>query len=470
MKKNNIRKWVILVLSCLMTCSVFAQNNWFNKKQKNRADSIQENLETPSVKDSVYSPVVLPGTLTAVDSLEEEIPEILLTIDSTHLVDDTLLNVYSYCSTNVDSMYILWRQKEWILYDENCESLPVDTHHVTDLIYLQRVSDLPNIIPVTYNQIVKRFIELYAYQRRTQVSNMLAMSEYYFPIFEQALEANGLPLELKYLPIIESGLNPNAVSRMGAAGLWQFMYSTGKVYGLQINSLTDERRDPIKSTESAMKFLKSLYQMFGDWNLAIAAYNCGPGNVRKAIARSGGKRNFWDIYYYLPRETRSYVPLFIAANYIMTYYSEHGICPAQAKMPLLSDTFMINRNMHFQQISEVCHVPMESIKWLNPQYRNNIVHGTQSHPGILYLPIEYSTVFMEYQDSIPRYREKELLTDNLTAAPAGRAGGEAIVYRVRSGDNLSVIAARHHVTVSKLKSWNNLKSDRLQVGQRLLIY
>ena len=263
------------------------------------------------------------------------------------------------------------------------------------------------------------------------------------------------------------------MSRAGAAGLWQFIFSTGKVYGLQINSLTDERRDPVKSTRAAMLYLKALYDMFGDWNLAIAAYNCGPGNVRKAIARSGGSRDFWKIYYHLPRETRSYVPLFIAANYAMYYHEAHGICPAQLNYRLVADTFMIHQNMHFQQISDVCHVPIESLKQLNPHFRNNIAHGTPDKPGILYLPAEDTPTFITYQDSIANYKRQELLTANLSKAPAkvgNRAEGEAIVYRVRSGDNLYNIARKYHVTVKQLKTWNNLKSDMLRVGQRLIIY
>ena len=406
------------------------------------------------------------------DSLEL-VPELAIETDSSVLLNDPELNPYDYIDTNIDSLYYEWLCHGLLGPDTTCIDRDDEDDPIPDIIYRDRVANLPNIIPATYNQIVRRFIELYIYQRRQQVSNMLAMGEYYFPIFEQALEENGLPLELKYLPVIESGLNPNAVSRAGAAGLWQFIFSTGKVYGLQINSLTDERRDPVKSTRAAMLYLKALYDMFGDWNLAIAAYNCGPGNVRKAIARSGGSRDFWKIYYHLPRETRSYVPLFIAANYAMYYHEAHGICPAQLNYRLVADTFMIHQNMHFQQISDVCHVPIESLKQLNPHFRNNIAHGTPDKPGILYLPAEYTPTFITYQDSIANYKRQELLTANLSKAPAkvgNRAEGEAIVYRVRSGDNLYNIARKYHVTVKQLKTWNNLKSDMLRVGQRLIIY
>ena len=376
-------------------------------------------------------------------------------------------------TADMDSLYLAWRREGLFHLCDSCLTDAADTLRPADSVYRQRLQDLPSIIPMAYNRVVKRFIELYAYERRQQVAGMLALSDFYFPIIEQELDVAGLPLELKYLPIIESALNTNAVSPMGAVGLWQFMYSTGKVYGLQINSLVDERRDPVRSTQAAVRFLKALYQMFGDWNLALAAYNCGPGNVRKAISRAGGKRDFWDIYYYLPRETRSYVPLFYAAHYIMEYHELHGICPGTADRPLVCDTLMIHNDMHFRQISDVCSIPYPSIKKANPQFRSDIVHGTATKPAVLYLPAEYTPTFISMQDSIPNYRKAELLTANLSAAPAnpgGRENGEAVIYRVKSGDNLSVIAKRYHVTVNNLRKWNNLKSDMLKIGQRLIIY
>ncbi len=420
-------------------------------------------------KESVV--VTRVDTITIVDTVYEEVPTLIIQIDSTYLLDDTLLNPLSYVDTGIDSLYLQWREEGLLKINDNCAERP-DNEEIPDQIFLERIAQLPNIIPCSYNKIVRRFIEMYLYQRPGQVSNMLALSDYYFPIFEEALERHQLPLELKYLPVIESGLNPNAVSKMGAAGLWQFIYSTGKMYGLQINSLTDERRDPVKSTEAACKFLKSLYDMFGDWNLAIAAYNCGPGNVRKAIARSGNSKDFWKIYYHLPRETRSYVPIFIAANYVMVYHEEHGICPSDIEFPMVCDTFMIHENMHFKQISKLCEVPVETLKKINPHFRNDIAHGNAKNAGVLYLPAEYSTTFIKWQDSIPHYKRNELLNDKITAKPFNpyRADGEAVVYRVRSGDNLYNIARKYGVTVNKLKSWNNLKSDMLQVGQRLIIY
>ncbi|MBQ7162900.1 MAG: transglycosylase SLT domain-containing protein [Bacteroidales bacterium] len=467
-----MKKTIVLIICSLAVLGAQARLPLFKPKTVPIVQPTAENAWTADTTDLIDSLEVAAAWTPLPDSLEL-VPELAIETDSSVLLNDPELNPYDYIDTNIDSLYYEWLCHGLLGPDTTCIERDDEDDPIPDIIYRDRVANLPNIIPATYNQIVRRFIELYIYQRRQQVSNMLAMGEYYFPIFEQALEENGLPLELKYLPVIESGLNPNAVSRAGAAGLWQFIFSTGKVYGLQINSLTDERRDPVKSTRAAMLYLKALYDMFGDWNLAIAAYNCGPGNVRKAIARSGGSRDFWKIYYHLPRETRSYVPLFIAANYAMYYHEAHGICPAQLNYRLVADTFMIHQNMHFQQISDVCHVPIESLKQLNPHFRNNIAHGTPDKPGILYLPAEYTPTFITYQDSIANYKRQELLTANLSKAPAkvgNRAEGEAIVYRVRSGDNLYNIARKYHVTVKQLKTWNNLKSDMLRVGQRLIIY
>ena len=467
-----MKKTIVLIICSLAVLGAQARLPLFKPKTVPIVQPTAENAWTADTTDLIDSLEVAAAWTPLPDSLEL-VPELAIETDSSVLLNDPELNPYDYIDTNIDSLYYEWLCHGLLGPDTTCIDRDDEDDPIPDIIYRDRVANLPNIIPATYNQIVRRFIELYIYQRRQQVSNMLAMGEYYFPIFEQALEENGLPLELKYLPVIESGLNPNAVSRAGAAGLWQFIFSTGKVYGLQINSLTDERRDPVKSTRAAMLYLKALYDMFGDWNLAIAAYNCGPGNVRKAIARSGGSRDFWKIYYHLPRETRSYVPLFIAANYAMYYHEAHGICPAQLNYRLVADTFMIHQNMHFQQISDVCHVPIESLKQLNPHFRNNIAHGTPDKPGILYLPAEYTPTFITYQDSIANYKRQELLTANLSKAPAkvgNRAEGEAIVYRVRSGDNLYNIARKYHVTVKQLKTWNNLKSDMLRVGQRLIIY
>lgn len=290
------------------------------------------------------------------------------------LISDSSIVYPESMTENIGTLLHEW-QLDLSKSDLDCTRGANITYH--DSVYAKRLYDLPTVMELSYNQVVKNHIEMYAGRRRDQVSYMLALGEYYFPMFEEALDREGMPLELKYLPVIESALNPTAVSRVGATGLWQFMLKTGKGYGLEVNSLVDERRDPYKSTQAAVKYLKDLYTIYGDWNLVIAAYNCGPGNVNKAIARSGGKRDYWEIYNRLPRETRGYVPAFIAANYIMNHYADHNICPAGAYgSELALDTVHVNEEMHFEQIAGVLNMPVSEIKRLNPQYKKDIIPGT----------------------------------------------------------------------------------------------
>ena len=268
---------------------------------------------------------------------------------------------------------------------------------------IDRMQRMPTVMEMTYNEPVRKFIDRYTKRGRRQVSYMLGIANFYMPIFEEALESYGVPLELKYLPVIESAINPNAVSHAGAAGLWQFMIVTGKQYDLQINSLVDERRDPIKASYAAARYLSDLYKIFGDWNLVIAAYNCGPQRVNKAIHRAGGETDYWKIYPYLPKETRGYVPSFIAANYIMNYYCDHNICPMETTLPLTSDTVMVDRDIHFDQIAAVIGININQLKELNPQYRRNIVNG-RSRPAAIRMPMNYITKFIDLQDSIYNYQ------------------------------------------------------------------
>lgn len=277
-------------------------------------------------------------------------------------------------------------------------------------VYIERLSRMPTVMEMAHNNIVQQFIDRYSSRLRGSVSYMLGACNFYMPIFEEALEAYQIPLELKYLPIIESALNPRAVSRVGATGLWQFMLATGKQYNLQVNSLVDERRDPIKASYAAAHFLSDLYKVFGDWNLVIAAYNCGPGNVSKAIQRSGGSKDYWHIYPYLPKETRGYVPAFIAANYIMTYYSQHNICPMGSKLPEQTDTVMVNKRMHLKQIASVMDLDIEMLRSLNPMYRCDIIPGS-TEPYALRLPQAEIKRFIELEDSICGYKASELLTN-----------------------------------------------------------
>lgn len=345
-----------------------------------------------------------------------------------------------------------------------------------DSVYLGRLHNMPTVMELSFNSVVKRYIEMYAVRRREQVGYMLALGDYYFPLFEQALDREGLPLELKYLPVIESALNPIAVSRAGATGLWQFMLRTGKGYGLEVNSLVDERRDPYKATEAAVRYLKDLFAIYQDWNLVIAAYNCGPGNVNKAIARSGGKRDYWEIYHRLPRETRGYVPAFIAANYIMHHYAEHNICPAHTSGPVTAiDTVQVSERVHLDQIASVLEIPVEELRRLNPQFRKDIIPGNFK-PYALVLPSEKMYAFVDRQGEILAYNRSTYHPhrSNTDAYLTGEnhstnEGGENVYYRVKKGDNLSVIARRNGISLTQLKSWNGLKSSRIGIGKLLVV-
>ncbi|NLO72387.1 MAG: transglycosylase SLT domain-containing protein [Porphyromonadaceae bacterium] len=357
----------------------------------------------------------------------------------------------------------------------NCKPKPNPS--TTDKQYKERLRKLPHEIEMPFNSAVKSFIEIYTQKSRRQVENLYGLSSYYMPIFEEALEAQQIPLELKYLPIIESALNPRAVSRAGATGIWQFMIATGRMYGLEVNSLVDERMDPYKSSQAAARYLKDLYNIFSDWHLAIAAYNCGPGNVNKAIRRAGGKQDFWAIYPYLPAETRSYLPIFIAANYVMNYFDEHNLCPAQLKIPVLTDTIMVNKRIHLEQIAAVLRIPLEEVRILNPQYRKDIVPG-ETKPYPICLPHNYANLFIDKNEEILAYKADILInnrryeTEIPLLASARKSSGSSAKYTyhtVRKGQSISVIARRYGISQAQLRRANSLKSTKIKAGQRLKI-
>ena len=362
-----------------------------------------------------------------------------------------------------DTILSNWYLQKFTNIDSTCISSGENTDF-PDSVYIERLSKLPTLIDMPYNSIIKEYITLYAAKRRKLVESLLGFGIYYFPIFEDALEKEKLPLELKYMPVIESALRPNAVSRVGAAGLWQIMPKTAKGLGLEVNSLVDERRSPIKSSDAAAKYLKELYNIYNDWSLAIAAYNCGPGNVNKAIVRSGGKKDFWGIYHHLPRETRGYVPAFIAANYIMNYYEEHNICPVAAEIPLATDTIVINERINLQQISAVLNTPIEMLRELNPQYRNDIIPGNIK-PYHLRLPVQLIYAYLNSQDSIINYRQ-EYFARQHTVEPAKLEYG---YHKIRNGESLSSIAKKYHTTVTKLKELNGLKNNNIRAGQSIKV-
>lgn len=351
---------------------------------------------------------------------------------------------------------------------------------VPDEVFIDRLQAMMSPIPMVYNDQVRKFIELYVVRRRDLVQRMLSLKEYYFPIFESVLEEHGMPQELKYMSVIESALNPNALSRVGASGLWQFMLYTGKRYGLEVTSYVDERRDPVKASEAAAVFLQDLYDMYGDWHLAIAAYNCGPGNVNRAIARSGGQKDFWKIYYNLPRETRGYVPAFIAAAYAMTYASEHHIYAGETGVPPTSDTVMVYQPLHFNQVASVIGVPTETIRQLNPQYKHDVVPAQDGKTYSLALPVDATFSFAAYEDSIYARDRKTYFPDNRIAkiseskgyAYAGRTpdGKVKLIYTVKKGDVPGGIARKFGVRVADLNYWNNIRRNMIRDGQKLVIY
>ena len=378
-------------------------------------------------------------------------------------------------SREMDSLLHEWNVRNYLTYDENCETSSENPSYEKEE-YITRLSHLPNVIEMPYNEVVRKFIDQYSNRWRRSIAVMLGASNFYFPLFEEALESYQLPLELKYLPVIESALSPGATSRVGAAGLWQFMLATGKQYGLEVTSLIDERRDPVKSSYAAAHYLKDLYDIFGDWTLVIASYNCGPQNVSKAIKRAGGARDYWTSYPYLPAETRGYVPAFIAANYIMNYYCEHNICPVNTTLPAGTDTIMVSRDVRFEQISELCGVGIEELKALNPQYRTTLIPG-EARPLPLRMRAETISAFIEAGDSVYNHRaselfskrEKEVAGGEPAVRPAINRSHSSRTVRVKAGDTLGAIARRNHTTVAAIKRLNGLRGSTIRSGQRLRV-
>ena len=377
--------------------------------------------------------------------------------------------------TDVKQMQENWYLRNYADIDLQADSRQPVT--ATDAEITERLQQLPTVIEMPFNSVVRSYIDMYANRRRQLVENMLGMSLYYMPIFEEALDRYGMPLELKYLPVIESALNPVAVSRAGATGLWQFMLPTAQGEGLEVSSVVDERRDPYRSSDAAARYLKKLYGIFGDWSLAIAAYNCGPGNVTKAMRRAGyNAKDFWAIYPFLPTETRGYVPAFIAANYIMNYYDKHNISPALARKPIVTDTVHVNKRVHFQQISDVMGIPMDELRILNPQYRTDLIPG-DIRPYALVLPSLQAYAYLSNEDSIVNHNA-ELYARRDVVEPGMRqgsdAGGEYVdelvvkYHTVKRGETLSSIARKYGVTKASIRSANKI-GNRVRRGQRLKI-
>jgi len=380
---------------------------------------------------------------------------------------------------DLDSLVNTWYVK--IAIKNNLNEFSGDTNvlQFPDSVYITRLGKINSIISLPYNSIIRNHIHVYTVRQREKFSAVLGLRDYYFPMIEDVFDSYGLPAELKYMAVIESALNPGVVNgRSGATGMWQFMYSTGRMYGLTINSIVDERRDPVKSTHAAARYIKDLYQIYNDWFLVIAAYNCGPGNVNKAIKRSGNKKDYWEIFYRLPRETRGYIPIYVAATYAINYFPEHNIIPLPLNIPVATDTIMVNQDIHLMQISEVMKLPLGELKALNPQYKTGLVPGS-SKPQSLTLPVNHLGDFIDLNDTIRSYKSDIYLNKSTRIADPTRStafaatdikGKTKLIYSVKEGDNLGFISAWYKVGVSDLRNWNNIYKNNIRVGQKIVVY
>ena len=466
-----MRKYLISAVCLILTAGIVnaAPDGRKTKKQlQQENEQLRQRLEALEAEIATYR----------AEEAEREVIEEELSGENENKVSAGLED---YTTLNTDTLLGQWymhRQSRIPGREQyNMDSVRFTTD-VPDSVLMKRLTQMNSFISLPYNETVKNYMILYSEKMPTKMGEMLGLAQYYMPIFEETFRQYGLPMELKYVAIIESALNPRAESRVGAKGMWQFMYRTAINYGLKVDSYSDERMDPIASVDAAARYFRDAYRIFGDWALAISAYNCGSGNVNKAIKRAGGRTDFWSVYDYLPRETRGYVPAMVGAMYAFRYANEYGLRPDPINMPVYVDTFHIHKNLHFRQISEVLGIPLDDVRDLNPQYYTDIVPG-EGGDEVLRLPFNYTSAFLDLQDSVYRYK-----TDVLFAAKvqdgretvAGRpvptsrgATGQWVYYKVKSGDSLGKIARKYHCTVKQLKNWNNLKSDRINIGQRLKV-
>lgn len=436
--------------------------------EKNKAGLKKENQELRAELESLKAEIErYRAELRRTDSMTNELLNYYE--DKEEIKSDTC--IIEYTAEVSDSLLQLW-YSQISSAEESIDIAATDSakflSNVPDSVYIDRITNMNSFITLPYNDIVKNHIIKYSEKMPATMGRIIGLCEYYMPIFQETFDRHGLPEELKAMAVIESAMNPLAVSRVGAKGMWQFMYQTAKLYGLHIDSFVDERLDPVKSADAAARYLKDAYSIFGDWNLAIASYNCGAGNVNKAIRRSGS-RKFWDLWPFLPRETRGYGPAFVGALYTLNYYKEHGIRPEKMQMPPHVDTFHINKMLHLKQVSELTGAPLDILKALNPQYKHEIIPGNERE-YILRIPYNYTNSFIACEDSL--YRHKADVYFNPTTIKKIKDGGdgERIVYKVKNGDYLGRIASKYRVSVAQIKRWNNLKSNNIRVGQRLVIY
>ena len=431
-----------------------------NVKLRELIDSLKMELERYQAQEDLTDSLEIEMLAAYGESMERSVeefqPQEYVAQEYTAEMSDSLLNIW----------YAHRMASEEVDFDMDSVKF---LSNVPDEVYIERIRKMNSFITLPYNDIVKNYIIMYSEKMPSKMGHMLGLCNYYMPIFEEILNGYDMPEELKAMAIIESAMNPLAVSRVGAKGMWQFMYNTAKIYGLHIDSFVDERLDPVKSAEAAAQYLQDSYEIFGDWNLAIASYNCGAGNVNKAIRRAGGSRAFWDIWPYLPRETRGYVPAFVGALYTLKYHKEHGIKPEAVGMPIAVDTFYINKQLHLRQVSELTGAPLDELKNLNPQYRHEIIPGHERE-YILRIPYKYTNAFVDMQDSLYKHKADVYFNPVTIKKIKDGGDGERIVYKVKSGDYLGKIAGRYRVSVAQIKKWNNLKNNNIRVGQRLVIY
>lgn len=463
----NIRNLMTVAAAAVFITSIATEANAAPRKDEKKRLT-EENIRLQSRIDSLCKELDIFRTrLQEADSVKNALLE---TAEYTQAQETYKPEIEEYTETVSDSLLHAWynqKNTEEYVQEINLDSVKL-TSSIPDSVYIRRLKEMNSFITLPYNDIVRGYLIHYSEKMKSGMKRIIGLSSYYMPIFQETFDRHGLPEELKAMAIIESALNPTAVSRAGAKGMWQFMYNTAKIYGLHIDSFVDERLDPVKSADAAARYLKDAYKIFGDWNLAIASYNCGAGNVQKAIKRAGS-RQFWDIWPFLPRETRGYVPAFVGALYAMKYHKEHGIEALAAPMPVHTDTFKIRKMVHLKQVSELTGAPLEELQSLNPQYRHNIIPGNDRE-YILRIPYKFTDAFIAHEDSLHRHKDS-IYFNPLTIKKIKDGGdGQRIVYRVKSGDYLGKIATRYRVTVTQIKKWNGLKSNNISIGQRLIIY
>lgn len=464
----TIKRLMTVALAAVFIAGASAEAQNATAPKMNRKALEKENSALKARMDSLMTELErYREELHIADSINSEMAAIF---ESQAESERATLSPEEYTVETSDSLLNIWYLQKSTSMEEDYDMDSVKFESsVPDSVYMSRLKDMNSFITLPYNEIVKNYIILYAEKMGERFENMLGLCSYYMPIFQETFDRYNLPEELKAMAIIESALNPRAESRAGAKGMWQFMYGTAKQYGLHIDSFVDERMDPVKSADAAARYLRDAYDIFGDWNLAIASYNCGAGNVNRAIRRSGGSRAFWDIWPFLPRETRGYGPAFVGALYAMKYYKEHGMRPAAVELPVHVDTFKINKMLHLRQVSEMTGAPLEQLKNLNPQYKHEIIPGNERE-YILRIPYNYTNAFIDNEDSLYTHKADVYFNPATIKKIKDGGDGERIYYKVKSGDYLGKIASKYRCSVNQIKRWNNLKSNNIRVGQRLIIY